>query len=150
MSVVASPHLARLLRRARFCLAILLMTCASSQSHAGMAVIGHAVLQEMDRTVVGRIYTGRTVQIAGISVQPVNMKAGDAKRAAFLSAVLQQSDDDYIAYWIVRRAIGKGTSPPEVESAQAVINFVRSTKGAIGYVDETDLVPGLNVLLILP
>ena len=133
-------------------LATLLMLCVSSLCHAGTAVIGHESLHDidMDRTAVGRIYTGRTVQVAGIGVQPVNLKVGDAKRASFLGTVLQQSDDDYVAYWIVRHAIGKGTPPPEVDNPQAVINFVRSTKGAIGYIDEADLVPGLNVLLILP
>lgn len=115
-----------------------------------MAVIGHETIREIDKTVIGRIYTGRTVQVAGISVKPANLKAGDAKRAVFLGAVLQQSDDDYVAYWIVRRAIGKGVPPLEVDSPEAMINFVRRTNGAIGYVDEADLVPGLNVLFLLP
>ncbi len=150
MNAAVSSHMTGLLRGALFCLATLVMACTSSLCHAGIVVIGHEILQEMDKTVVGRIYTGRTVQVAGVAVQPVNMKTGDAKRASFLRTILQQSDDDYVAYWIVRRAIGKGTPPPEVENAQAVIQFVRSTKGAVGYIDEADLVPGLSVLFILP
>ncbi len=131
-------------------LAALLVICFPPLGHAGTVVIGHPGLEAMDRTVVGRIYTGRTVQINGNSLQPVNLQAGDAKRAGFLAAVLQQSDDEYVAYWIVRRAIGKGTPPPELSTAQAVIDFVRSTNGAVGYIDDADLLPGLNVLLALP
>lgn len=137
-------------RRALLYLAVLLMACISTPCHAGIAVIGHESLPKMDKTMVGRIYTGRTVRVEGIAVQPVNMQATDAKRAAFLREILQQSDDDYVAYWIVRRAIGKGTPPAVMDNAHAVIHFVLSTKGAIGYIDEADLVPGLNVLLLLP
>lgn len=115
-----------------------------------MVVIGHETLKKMDKVTVGRIYTGRTVQADGMSVHPANLRVGDAKRAAFLTAVLQQSDDDYVAYWIVRRAIGKGVPPPEVDSPEEMISFVQITKGGIGYVDEADLVPGVNVLLLLP
>jgi hypothetical protein len=137
-------------RAALLCLTIFLVACAPSHSYAGMAVIGHEAIKALDKTVVGRIFTGRTIEVEGVAVRPVNLKAGDAKRAAFLTAVLQQSDDDYVAYWIVRRAIGKGTPPPEVDGSQMMINFVQRTEGAIGYVDESDLVPGMNVLLLLP
>lgn len=150
MKGVGATHMTGILRRALLCMAALLITSVSTLCHAGIAVIGDESLPKMDKTMVGRIYTGRTVRVAGIAVQPVNLKATDTKRASFLREILQQSDDDYISYWIVRRAIGKGTSPLEMDNAQEIINFVLSTKGAIGYVDEADLVPGLNVLLLLP
>jgi len=130
--------------------ASLLFTGDSSCGYAGVAVIGHAGLGPLDTTVTGRIFTGRTVQVAGTAVQPVNLKAGNATRVAFLRAVLQQSDEDYIAYWIVRRAIGKGAPPPEVENFRDMIDFVRTTPGAIGYVDDRAITPGMNVLLTLP
>ena len=131
-------------------LTALLLTGASSLSYAGVAVIGHEGLGTIDKTLISRIFTGRTVEVEGKAVQPVNLKPGNATRASFLRAVLQQSDDDYVAYWIVRRAIGKGTPPPEVGTAQAMLDFVRSTPGAIGYVDANQLVPGVKVLFSLP
>ena len=56
-------------------------------------------------------------------------------------------EEKYTAYWTVRRYIGKGASPHELTSSADVINFVKSTPGAIGYIDEADVPPGINVLL---
>lgn len=125
----------------------------SSQSSAGMVAIGNESLREigkLDQAILGRVFTGRTVQIAGVAVLPVNLKAGSETRAAFIRAVLQQSDDDYIAYWIVRRSIGKGAPPPEMSSPQQLLDFVRSTPGAIGYVDDRTPLSGVAVLFTLP
>jgi ABC-type phosphate transport system substrate-binding protein len=47
----------------------------------------------------------------------------------------------------VRRYVGKGASPRELPSSEDVINFVKSTPGAIGYLDASDVRPGVNVLL---
>jgi len=146
----ASFILPGLLRRALQGLLTLILVGIALPCLAKTVVIGDESLGAIDATIVGRVYTGRTVQVAGVAVQPVNMKAGDPRRLAFLRAILQQSDDDYVAYWIVRRAIGKGTPPPEVDNLQALFDYVRSTPGAIGYAEEADLVPGVKVLLILP
>lgn len=42
---------------------------------------------------------------------------------------------------------GKGAPPKARSSPGEVLNFVQNTPGAIGYIDEADLKPGLNVLL---
>jgi cytochrome c oxidase cbb3-type subunit 3 len=44
---------------------------------------------------------------------------------------------------------GQGAPPKELPSSAEVINYVKSTPGAIGYIDEADLRPELNVLLKL-
>lgn len=131
----------------------LLLAGLSSGAVAEVVVIGHESLgttDGFDKNMVSRIYTGRAVQVAGMSVQPVNMKTGDATRAVFIKDILRQSDDDYVAYWIVRRAIGKGTPPVEMNTVQEMIDFVRSTPGAIGYVDAAQIRPGIKTLLTLP
>lgn len=141
------------LRIATYCTAwliALLLIGTGSSAHARVAVISHEGLAAMDQTVIGRIFTGRMVQVGGTTVQPVNLRAGDRTRGEFLRAVLQQSDDDYVAYWIVRRSIGRGTPPPEMEGAREVMAFVQSTPGAVGYVDEALLGPGIRVLFLLP
>ena len=87
-----SFNMAGLLRPLLLFPAVLLLITTSSRSYAGVAVIGHDGLGTMDTTVVSRIFTGRTVQVDGIAVKPVNFKAGDTTRF-FLRAVLQQSDE---------------------------------------------------------
>ena len=68
-------------------------------------------------------------------------------RNRFLQIFLNQDEDKYTAYWTVRRYIGKGASPREMAKSSDIISFVNSTPGAIGYINEADLQPGLNVLL---
>jgi hypothetical protein len=118
--------------------------------YSRIVVIGDPAIGQLDSTTLGRVYTGRTVQVAGIQVKPFNLKAGDTRRSAFLRAVLQQSDDDYVAYWIVRHAIGKGNPPVEMDSPEAIIDAVTKSSGAIGYVDESDVIDGITILLTLP
>lgn len=135
-----------------FLLGFLLLVWASRVA-AGVVVIGHEswnAVDGFDKILVSRIFTGRTVQVAGISVQPVNMKTGEATRAVFIKEILRQTDDDYVAYWIVRRAIGKGIPPLEMNTVHEMIDFVRSTPGAVGYIDASQLRPGMKTLLTLP
>ncbi len=113
----------------------------------GVVVIGNANLRRLDAPTVAKIYTGKVIEVDGISVTAVNANSGSAVRNRFLQLYLNQDEDKYTAYWTVRRYIGKGASPRELPRSNDVINFVNSTPGAIGYIDEADVQPGMNVLL---
>ena len=78
----------------------------------------------------------------GIPVTAVNANSGSAVRDRFLQAYLNQDEDKYTAYWTVRRYSGMGAPPRELPSSAEIINFVKSTPGAIGYIDEADVPPG--------
>lgn len=112
-----------------------------------VVVIGNANLRHLDPTTIARIYTGRMIEVDGVSVTAVNAHSGSPIRNRFLQLYLNQDEDKYTAYWTVRRYIGKGASPRELGSSSDVIRFVTSTPGAIGYIDAADIEPGLNVLL---
>jgi ABC-type phosphate transport system substrate-binding protein len=111
-----------------------------------LAVIANTPLKGIDAEALKRIYTGRTIEIDGQPLRPVNLAPGHPLRRRFLGAVLQQDEDNYAAYWTVRRYVGKGAPPRELASAAEVIEYVRSTPGAIGYVDPADVRPGVNVV----
>ena len=113
----------------------------------GIVVIGNHNLTALDAPTVEKIYTGRVIEVNGVAVTAVNANSGSPVRSRFLQAYLNQDEDKYTAYWIVRRYIGKGAPPRELSGSAAVIDFVRSTPGAIGYIDETDVPAGMNVLL---
>lgn len=132
-----------------FVAALVALLPVHSRVHAqnGIVVIGHAGLEKIDVGTVQRIYTGRVVAISGVSVNPVNATSGSPVRSRFLTAYLNQDEDRYVAYWTVRRYIGKGVPPKELASTADVIAYVQTTPGAIGYIDETSLSPGMNVLL---
>jgi len=124
-------------------LLVSLMLC---EAHAdNVVVIGHADLSKFDASTVQRIFTGKVIEIDGVHVIAVNHKAG-AVRDRFLQYYLNQKNDKYTAYWTVRRFIGKGIPPRELSSAAEVIRFVQATPGAIGYIDENELKPDINVV----
>ncbi|QDX82481.1 hypothetical protein B9N43_15310 [Denitratisoma sp. DHT3] len=128
-------------------LAAVLFLLASAPALAdGVAVIGSPDLPKLDNATIQKLFTGRIVELNGTRVTVVNAAPGHAVRTRFLAAFLNQGDEKYIAYWTVRKFIGKGQPPAELDSAAAVIRFVQSTPGAIGYIDAADLTPGLNVL----
>jgi ABC-type phosphate transport system substrate-binding protein len=128
---------------------LLALACMAGELNAegGVVVIGHASLTRLDITTVEKIYTGKVIEVDGIAVKPVNATSGSAVRNRFLQVYLNEDEDKYTAYWTVRRYIGKGVSPRELTNSTDVINFVKSTPGAIGYIDDADVQPGINVLL---
>ena len=128
---------------------VIALACVVSESNAGggVVVIGNPNLTSLDALTLEKVYTGRIIEVNGVAVTAINANSGSAVRNRFLQAFLNQDEDKYTAYWIVRRYIGKGAPPREISGSAAVINFVKSTPGAIGYIEETDVQPGVNVLL---
>lgn len=69
----------------------------------------------------------------GIRVQPVNLPASHPLRRAFSLAVLGVAPEAMEDYW--REMYFHGVLPPHVlASEEAVLRFVASTPGAVGYV----------------
>lgn len=120
---------------------------ATAQPSDAVVLIGHAALPRIDVATAQRLFTGRAVEVGGVPVTVVNAAPGSRARERFMAQVMQQDDDRYIAYWTVRKHVGKGTPPRELPTAAAVIDFVHATPGGIGYVLADELRPGLNVLL---
>ncbi|WP_398308662.1 hypothetical protein [Zoogloea sp.] len=132
----------------RMCVALLGLTVlvAAPAQADGVVVIGHPQLPRLNATVLRKLYTGRSTEVNGAPVIVVNAPPGSPVRNRFLNTYVEQDEERYVAYWTVRRFIGKGLPPKEMDSAAAVIEFVQKTPGAIGYVDAAELRPGLNVL----
>lgn len=99
-----------------------------------IVVIGHASVARIDASTLQRLYTGRAIEVAGNPVSPTNLALGHPLRERFLSQVLGQDNDKYVAYWTVRRHIGKGIPPREFRTPAEVIDHVQATPGAVGYI----------------
>ena len=111
-----------------------------------MVIIGHPSLHHLDRLTVERIYTGNVVEVDGQHVCAYDLPIGDPLRGRFLARWLGTDEDRYTAYWTVRRYVGKGVPPLEVASTADVIRLVSTRPGAVGYIDEADVTPGMNVV----
>ena len=122
----------------------LALATALGEGHTadGVVVIGHPTVRQLDLETLEKIYTGKLIQLGNMYVVAVNADVGSSVRERFLRAFLKQDEGKYTAYWRVQ-----GKPPHELPRSIDVINFVNSTPGAIGYISESDLQPGVNVVL---
>lgn len=127
-------------------LAVTLTLCPAHAADDDLVVVGHASVPKLDLQTLQRLYTGRVVEVGGVSLVVANGAPGSAVRQRFLAQVMQQDDDKYRAYWTVRRHVGKGTPPRELRSTAEVLEFVQSTPGAVAYLTAAELKPGVNVV----
>lgn len=129
-------------------LTCLLLAAGAAQAADDVAfvVIAHAGVARVDAATLQRLYTGRAIEADGTPVTVVNLAPGVQPRERFLGQVVRLDNDRYVAYWTVRRHVGKGVPPREFRSAAELIDYVQNTPGAIGYVAGVDLKPGLNVV----
>lgn len=125
----------------------LVTLAAQAQDRDAPVLIAHPGVPRIEPATAQRLYTGRTVEVGGVVVTVVNAAPGSRLRERFMAHVMQQDDDKYVAYWTVRKHIGKGTPPRELKSAAEIIEFVQTTPGGVGYVAAGDLKAGLNVVL---
>ncbi len=128
-------------------LVALLALAVHAQDRDAVVLIGHPSVPRIDATTAQRLYTGRAVEIGSLAIVVVNAAPGSRARERFMAGVMQMEDDRYVAYWTVRKHVGKGTPPRELKTAAEVIEFVQATPGGVGYVLASELKPGLNVVL---
>ncbi len=137
---------ARLLLALGVCATLAAALPTAAQAGDGLVVIAHMAVPRLDAATLARLYTGRAVEVAGAPANVVNAAPGSGLRLRFLQQVLQLDDEQYRAYWMVRRHVGKGIPPRDLANSADVIQFVQATPGAIGYIESSELRPGLNVV----
>lgn len=112
----------------------------------GFAVIAHPGLAKTDLPTLQRLYAGRALSVGEVPAVPVNLPSGSPLRQLFLQTVMGQSEDQYLAYWLVRRYVGKGAPPQELNTVEEVVAHVAVTPGALGYVPPEKVPKGANVI----
>jgi hypothetical protein len=119
-------------------------------SESEVLVVAHPNTPSMDGETLQKVFLGKVIMVNGVSVIPVNLAPGTAERRAFMDLVMGQGDEKFISYWTVRRYIGKGQPPKEFSSPQELLDYVRATPGAIGYLSGAVAKDGLVILLKRP
>lgn len=120
-------------------------TPGSTTAFAVIAAPGSAP-QHLTPRVAALIYRRKqTYWEDGARVQPVNLPAANALRQAFSQCILGETPNAMENYW--REMYYHGVLPPHVvDSEQAVVLFVASTPGAIGYVSACPKDIDVNVM----
>jgi len=131
------------------CMVFLLLLMGSASIFAAderLVVIGHSALSKTDVSTLQRVYTGRVVSINEQAAIPVHLLPGDPLRRQFLDMVMRQSEEQYTGYWLVRQYVGKGAPPREFATVEALVKYVTTTPGALGYLPASKVPMGGNII----
>lgn len=129
------------------CLALALPAAAASELPFAVIAAPGATDHRLTRESVALIFKRKqNYWENGTRIQPVNLPPAHPLRQAFSRAILGRSPEALEDYW--REMYFHGVLPPHVlASEEAVVLFVRSTPGAIGYV--SNCVPEHGVTVVL-
>ncbi|RUO31590.1 hypothetical protein CWE12_00910 [Aliidiomarina sedimenti] len=112
-------------------------------SFPAMAQGGAVISQsEIDSARVTRIYMGQSRELIA-----VNQQEGSAVRQAFEANVIGRSAEQIKAHWSRLVFTGRAAELRQVESDEAVLEYVRSNPGTIGYISDASKADDLNILL---
>jgi ABC-type phosphate transport system substrate-binding protein len=82
----------------------------------------------------------------GAAIHPVDLPSQSSVREKFSHAVLKRSVAAVRSYWQQRIFSGRGVPPPEVASDEAVVRYVATHPGGIGYVSSQVELMGVRVI----
>lgn len=120
----------------------------AAEGRVAVVVAAQSPATSLTLEELAQVFRRRRQFVGGQRVQPINLPAAHALRRFFSQAVLQQAPEDMEDYW--RDMYFNGIFPPFVlASEEAVLRFVASTPGAIGYVSACALDRRVTVLLML-
>jgi len=82
----------------------------------------------------------------GEAIHPVDLRPDAAARRSFSDSVLKRTVSTVKIYWQQRIFSGRGVPPPELDDDQAVLDYVASHRGGVGYVSDAAKLDGVKVL----
>lgn len=81
-------------------------------------------------------------------IRPVDLRIDAAARKSFSEAILRRSVAAVKAYWQQRIFSGRGVPPPALDSDDAIVEYVTSHPGAVGYVSGTAPIGSAKVMAV--
>jgi ABC-type phosphate transport system substrate-binding protein len=127
-----------MLTRLALALVVLALLCPG-RSHAGEVIMNDSVTLTPEQ--IRDVFLGEKQLSEGVRLVPVD---NSEIQIEFLAKILQTDSQKYYARW-TRKSFREGLTAPAVKGSDAeVIAFVKSTRGAIGYVRKPSV--GLKVL----
>jgi ABC-type phosphate transport system substrate-binding protein len=84
----------------------------------------------------------------GENIRPVDLLPNSPVRRLFSEQILRRPVAAIRSYWQQRIFAGRGLPPPELESDAAVLSYVRSHRGGVGYVSDQADTSSVKVLTI--
>jgi hypothetical protein len=127
------------------------MTVAPAEPDDGFRVVTHPSNRavSVERGFLADAFLKKTTHWPGDeAIYPVDRSPEASVRQRFSEHVLRRSVFAVRSYWQQRIFAGRGLPPPELESDEAVLRYVRSRPGAVGYVSQRADIAGVKVLSV--
>ena len=144
------PSLARFAVLAALATAAVTALPGRARAQASFVVVVNAAnpATNLPRSELAALFTKKTQEWEdGTPVFPVDLPADDPVREAFTQAIHGKTPQAIRAYWQQQIFAGRQVPPPERDSDEQVLAYVRTTVGAVGYVRPTArLGPGVKVV----
>lgn len=113
-----------------FCILGLVLGLMSFQLHAEVFVICNSGVQ-ISAAEIKEIFTGDKQFAGAVKLVPID---NASTQAAFLAGALRMDTVRYNTIW-TKKSFREGLNPPPMKSGDGeVLDFVRKTPGAVGYV----------------
>ena len=121
----------------------------SSISYAEIAIIVNkaSTLTAAEASDIERVYLGKSKNIGGTEVTPINQEKKAGLSEAFNKVVLNKTSNQVKAYWSKLVFTGKGTPPQELSNDAEVLNAVKNDVNTIGYIDASVVDDSVKVIL---
>ena len=124
------------------------VSVALAQSTVAVVVNKDVPIEKVDAGQATQLFLRQvTTWSDGVRVQPVDLTQGNPLRAEFYSRITGRSPGQLRAYWARQAFTGMGVPLREVATVEDVSRFIRSTPGAIGYVERRNIDTGLKIVL---
>ena len=131
----------RAVRVLSLCLAMLLAGGAAAQADAQTLITNAGVtIAPADVRV---IYIGEKQFVGAVRLVPVDNTSAQEK---FLGNFVKVDSGKYNSIW-AKKSFREGVNPPPAKASDGeVVDFVRRTPGAVGYISDASKAVGVNVL----
>jgi ABC-type phosphate transport system substrate-binding protein len=106
-----------------------------NEQTAGIVIIGNNNIPEssLSKTDIQNIFLGKKTKLDGAKITFVILKEGDVHES-FLKEYLSRTPAQYKKYWKKIVFTGKGKAPKTFKTEEALVEYVKNTEGAIGYI----------------
>jgi ABC-type phosphate transport system substrate-binding protein len=106
-------------------------------------------MEKVDRRFLAQAFLKKVTDWPhGETIHPVDLPPDSMTRRLFVEDVLRRSVGAVKSYWQQRIFSGRGLPPPELDSEEAVISYVLSHPGAVGYVSERADTSAVKILSV--
>ncbi|MFQ5587758.1 MAG: hypothetical protein ACE5F7_02870 [Nitrospiria bacterium] len=144
----------KVLSKMTMAFSLIWLVCSPLTVSAGdIAVIANGGFpkDKVSLAYLNKVFLGEKEDEGRLQIFPLDYRDDGPLKRAFVGKVLSSTIGRYNTYWM-KQVFREGKTPPQgVQDAQAMLDAVLKTKGAIGYVDSDEFTnqSGAKVLYIL-